>query len=224
MWLDHNQRYQKRHQWKGNKMNLELIRDFKIELTGEVKINTAVVVSLKANITATASQVTQYITNNKLYSENLTEVREQILAFNTEVYNIENKLKTDDINEILDGYFNPSESAAPEVVEPEIDDIESPDTEEMDEIESPDTEETDEIETSETEEIILDEERDESVEEEVSDEIKETELPIDDSTAEDAGAEVIETPETIGDEPIMDDEEVLVEEPEGDEEEDGVSI
>ena len=86
-------------------MNLELIRDFKIELTGEVKINTAVVVKLKANITATASQVTQYITNNKLYSENLTEVREQILAFNTEVYNIENKLKTDDINTVLDGYF-----------------------------------------------------------------------------------------------------------------------
>ena len=205
-------------------MNLDLIRDFKIELTGEVKINTAVVVSLKANITATASQVTQYITNNKLYSENLTEVREQILAFNTEVYNIENKLKSDDINEVLDGYFNPSESAAPEVVEPEIDGIESPDTEEMDEIESPDTEETDEIETSETEEIILDEERDESVEEEVSDEIKETELPIDDSTAEDAGAEVIETPETTGDESIMDDEEVLVEEMEGDEVEDGISI
>ena len=86
-------------------MNLDLIRDFKIELTGEVKINTAVVVKLKASITSTASQVTQYITNNKLYSENLTEVREQILAFNTEVYNIENKLKTDDINTVLDGYF-----------------------------------------------------------------------------------------------------------------------
>ena len=86
-------------------MNLELIRDFKIELTGEVKINTAIVVKLKANITATASQVTQYITNNKLYSENLTEVRERILAFNTEVYNIENKLKTDDINTVLDSYF-----------------------------------------------------------------------------------------------------------------------
>ena len=40
-------------------MNLDLMRDFKIELTGEVKINTAVVVKLKANITATASQVTQ---------------------------------------------------------------------------------------------------------------------------------------------------------------------
>ena len=102
-------------------MNLELIRDFKIELTGEVKINTAVVVKLKANITATASQITQYITNNKLYSENLTEVREQILAFNTEVYNIENKLKTDDINEVLDGYFNPTESVTSEVVEPEVD-------------------------------------------------------------------------------------------------------
>ena len=86
-------------------MNLDLIRDFKIELTGEVKINTAVVVKLKASITSTASQVTQYITNNKLYSENLSEVREQILAFNTEVYNIENKLKTDDINAMLDGYF-----------------------------------------------------------------------------------------------------------------------
>ena len=86
-------------------MNLELIRDFKIELTGEVKHNTTIVVKLKANITATASQVTQYVTNNKLYSENLTEVREQILAFNTEVYNIENKLKTDDINTVLDGYF-----------------------------------------------------------------------------------------------------------------------
>ena len=86
-------------------MNLELIRDFKIELNGEVKINTAVVVKLRATITATSSQVTQYITNNKLYSENLTEVREQILAFNTEVYNIENKLKTDDINAVLDGYF-----------------------------------------------------------------------------------------------------------------------
>ena len=86
-------------------MNLELMRDFKIELNGEVKINTSVVVKLKASITATASQVTQYITNNKLYSENLTEVREQILAFNTEVYNIENKLKTDDINLVLDGYF-----------------------------------------------------------------------------------------------------------------------
>lgn len=98
-------------------MNLELIRDFKIELTGEVKVNTAIVVKLKANVTATASQVTQYITNNKLYSENLTEVREQILAFNTEVYNIENKLKTDDINKVLDGYFNPSGSAAPEVDE-----------------------------------------------------------------------------------------------------------
>ena len=105
MWLDHNRHYQKCHQWKENKMNLELIRDFKIELTGEVKINTAVVVKLKASITATSSQVTQYITNNKLYSENLTEVREQILAFNTEVYNIENKLKTDDINMVLDGYF-----------------------------------------------------------------------------------------------------------------------
>ena len=81
------------------------MRDFKIELAGEVKVNTAVVVKLKANITATASQVTQYITNNKLYSENLTEVREQILAFNTEVYNIENKLKADDINTVLDGYF-----------------------------------------------------------------------------------------------------------------------
>ena len=86
-------------------MNLELIRDFKIELAGEVKVNTAVVVKLKANITATASQVTQYITNNKLYSENLTEVRDKILAFNTEVYNIENKLKADDINTVLDGYF-----------------------------------------------------------------------------------------------------------------------
>ena len=86
-------------------MNLDLMRDFKIELTGEVKINTAVVVKLKANIAATSSQVTQYITNNKLYSENLTEVREQILAFSTEVYNIENKLKTDDINTVLDGYF-----------------------------------------------------------------------------------------------------------------------
>ena len=86
-------------------MNLELIRDFKIELNGEVKINTGVVVKLKASITATASQVTQYITNNKLYSENLTEVREQILSFNTEVYNIENKLKTEDINTVLDGYF-----------------------------------------------------------------------------------------------------------------------
>ena len=121
MWLDPNQRYQKSHQWKENEMNLELIRDFKIELTGEVKINTAVVVKLKANITATASQITQYITNNKLYSENLTEVREQILAFNTEVYNIENKLKTDDINEVLDGYFNPTESVTSEVVEPEVD-------------------------------------------------------------------------------------------------------
>ena len=86
-------------------MNLELIRDFKIELTGEVKINTSVVVKLKANITATSSQVTQYVTNNKLYSDNLTEVREQILAFNTEVYNIENKLKSYDINTVLDGYF-----------------------------------------------------------------------------------------------------------------------
>ena len=86
-------------------MNLELIRDFKIELTGEVKNNTAIVVKLKASITATSSQVTQYITNNKIYSENLTEVREQILAFNTEVYNIENKLKTDDIDLVLDGYF-----------------------------------------------------------------------------------------------------------------------
>ena len=86
-------------------MNLELIRDFKIELTGEVKVNTAVVVKLKATITSTASQVTQYITNNKLYSENLTEVRDKILAFNTEVYNIENKLKTDDINTVLDSYF-----------------------------------------------------------------------------------------------------------------------
>ena len=90
-------------------MNLELMRDFKIELNGEVKINTSVVVKLKASITATASQVTQYITNNKLYSENLTEVREQILAFNTEVYNIENKLKADDINTVLDGYFNMEE-------------------------------------------------------------------------------------------------------------------
>ena len=86
-------------------MNLELLRDFKIELTGEVKNNTTVVVKLKASITATSSQVTQYITNNKLYSENLTEVREQILAFNTEVYNIENKLKTDDVNAVLDKYF-----------------------------------------------------------------------------------------------------------------------
>ena len=205
-------------------MNLELIRDFKIELTGEVKINTAVVVSLKANVTATASQVTQYITNNKLYSENLTEVREQILAFNTEVYNIENKLKTDDINEVLDDYFNPSGSTAPEVAKPEVDNTESPDMEEVDEIESPDTEETDEIETSEAEDVILDEEKDESVEEEVSDEIKEPELPVDDSTVEDAEAEVIETPETIGDESIMDDEEVLVDETEGDDEEDGVSI
>ena len=110
-------------------MNLELIRDFKIELTGEVKINTSVVVKLKANITATASQVTQYITNNKLYSENLTEVREQILAFNTEVYNIENKLKTDDINTVLDVYFNPIESVTPdaeetnenEIIEEEVD-------------------------------------------------------------------------------------------------------
>ena len=200
-------------------MNLDLIRDFKIELTGEVKINTAVVVSLKANVTATASQVTQYITNNKLYSENLTEVREQILAFNTEVYNIENKLKTDDINVVLDEYFNPSGSTAPEVVDPEIDDTESPDTEEVDEIESP---ETDEIETSEAEEVILDEEKDESVEEEeTSDEIKELELPADDPTAE---AEVIEVPETLGDESIMDDEKVLVEETEGDEVEDGISI
>ena len=90
-------------------MNLDLIRDFKIELNGEVKINTAVVVKLRATITATASQVTQYITNNKLYSENLTEVREQILAFNTEVYNIENKLKTDDINAVLDSYFSNEE-------------------------------------------------------------------------------------------------------------------
>ena len=90
-------------------MNLELMRDFKIELTGEVKINTSVVVKLKASITATSSQVTQYITNNKLYNENLTEVREQILAFSTEVYNIENKLKTDDINLVLDGYFNTEE-------------------------------------------------------------------------------------------------------------------
>ena len=98
-------------------MNLELMRDFKIELTGEVKINTSIVVKLKANITATASQVTQYITNNKLYSENLTEVREQILAFNTEVYNIENKLKTDDINTVLDVYFNPIESTTPDVEE-----------------------------------------------------------------------------------------------------------
>ena len=105
MWLDRNQHYQNYHQWKENKMNLELIRDFKIELTGEVKNNTTVVVKLKASITATSSQVTQYITNNKLYSENLTEVRDQILAFNTEVYNIENKLKTDDINTVLDGYF-----------------------------------------------------------------------------------------------------------------------
>ena len=98
-------------------MNLDLIRDFKIELTGEVKINTAVVVKLKANITATTSQVTQYITNNKLYSENLTEVREQILSFNTEVYNIENKLKTDDINKVLDVYFNPIESVTPDAEE-----------------------------------------------------------------------------------------------------------
>ena len=90
-------------------MNLELIRDFKIELTGEVKHNTTIVVKLKATITATSSQVTQYITNNKLYSENLTEVREQILVFNTEVYNIENKLKADDINTVLDGYFNEGE-------------------------------------------------------------------------------------------------------------------
>ena len=186
-------------------MNLELIRDFKIELTGEVKINTAVVVSLKANVTATASQVTQYITNNKLYSENLTEVREQILAFNTEVYNIENKLKTDDINVVLDEYFNPS--------------------------------------SNNKDEIVLDEEKDESFEEEVSDEIKEPELPVDDSTegeapdeisepelpaddptAEGTESEVIETPETIGDESITDDEEALVEETEGDEEEDGISI
>ena len=87
-------------------MNLDLMRDFKIDLTGEVKINTAVVVSLRANITATASQVTHYITNTKIYSEILTEVREQILAFRTELYNIENKLKTDDINLVLDGYFN----------------------------------------------------------------------------------------------------------------------
>lgn len=86
-------------------MNLELLRNFRIELTGEVKNNTTIVVKLKASITATSSQVTQYITNNKLYSENLTEVRDQILAFNTEVYNIENKLKTDDINTVLDGYF-----------------------------------------------------------------------------------------------------------------------
>ena len=90
-------------------MNLELLRDFKIDLSGEVKINTTIVVKLKATITATASQVTQYITNNKLYSENLTEVREQILSFNTEVYNIENKLKTDDINTVLDGYFGNEE-------------------------------------------------------------------------------------------------------------------
>ena len=98
-------------------MNLDLMRDFKIELTGEVKINTAVVVKLKANITATTSQVTQYITNNKLYSENLSEVREQILSFNTEVYNIENKLKTDDINVVLDVYFNPIESVTPDAEE-----------------------------------------------------------------------------------------------------------
>ena len=98
-------------------MNLELMRDFKIELTGEVKINTSVVVKLRATITATASQVTQYITNNKLYSENLTEVREQILSFNTEVYNIENKLKTDDINKVLDVYFNPIESVTPDAEE-----------------------------------------------------------------------------------------------------------
>ena len=90
-------------------MNLELIRDFKIDLTGEVKHNTTIVVKLKASITTTSSQVTQYITNNKLYSENLTEVREQILAFNTEVYNIENKLKTDDINTVLDSYFSNKE-------------------------------------------------------------------------------------------------------------------
>ena len=111
MWLDHNRNCQKCHRLKGkgNKMNLDLIRDFKIELTGEVKINTSVVVKLKASITATASQATQYITNNKLYSENLTEVREQILAFSTEVYNIENKLKTDDINAVLDAYFNTEE-------------------------------------------------------------------------------------------------------------------
>ena len=86
-------------------MNLELLRNFRIELTGEVKHNTTIVVKLKATITATSSQVTQYITNNKLYSENLTTVREQILQFNTEVYNIENKLKTDDINAVLDKYF-----------------------------------------------------------------------------------------------------------------------
>ena len=86
-------------------MNLELLRNFRIELTGEVKHNTTIVVKLKASITATSSQVTQYITNNKLYSENLSEVREQILQFNTEVYNIENKLKTDDINVVLDKYF-----------------------------------------------------------------------------------------------------------------------
>ena len=114
-------------------MNLDLIRDFKIELTGEVKINTSVVVKLKANITATASQVTQYITNNKLYSENLTEVREQILAFNTEVYNIENKLKTDDINTVLDVYFNPNGNTAPELVEPEDEKVEIPDAEETEE-------------------------------------------------------------------------------------------
>ena len=90
-------------------MNLELLRNFKIELTGEVKNNTTIVVKLKATVTATSSQVTQYITNNKLYSENLTEVREQILAFNTEVYNIENKLKTDDINTVLDEYFSNEE-------------------------------------------------------------------------------------------------------------------
>lgn len=110
-------------------MNLDLMRDFKIELTGEVKINTSVVVKLRANITATASQVTQYITNNKLYSENLTEVREQILVFSTEVYNIENKLKTDDINKVLDVYFNPIESVTPdaeetnenEIIEEEVD-------------------------------------------------------------------------------------------------------
>ena len=114
-------------------MNLDLIRDFKIELTGEVKINTAVVVKLKASITATASQVTQYITNNKLYSENLTEVREQILAFNTEVYNIENKLKTDDINTVLDVYFNPIESETPELVDPEVDNAAIPDAEETNE-------------------------------------------------------------------------------------------
>ena len=186
-------------------MNLELIRDFKIELTGEVKINTAVVVKLRASITATASQVTQYITNNKLYSENLTEVREQILAFSTEVYNIENKLKIDDINVVLDEYFNPSSNNKDEIVLDEEKD-ESVEEEVSDEIKEP--------------ELPVDD----STEGEAPDDISEPELPADDPTTEGTESEVIEMPETIGDESITDDEEALVEETEGDEEEDGISI